>query len=128
MADEESDESSRGQANGLARALLTLLGIHVEHAQEEAAADAQRVGGAFVLLVAAMFFALLAVASLHAAVVAELHDAFGWSVSTALAACAGADLVIGAALVSAARARLATPLLARTRTLVRRTLDSLRAP
>lgn len=120
-----SEPSAASLVTGLVRSLGTLLGLHVQHAQQEACADVARlVGGALLLL-----FALLTVGGAllfgELALVYYLAErrAVGWLPS--LLVVGGADLLLGILLALWARAKLRRPMLEQTRTLLRRTVKSM---
>ncbi|MBM4375057.1 MAG: phage holin family protein [Deltaproteobacteria bacterium] len=128
MSETDRDDEPRDVGLGLGRALLTLLGVHLEHAREEASSDGRRVLRALLLLVVALVLLVFALVSLQALAVVSLHDALGFTWAGALAVSVGVDFAGMTLLLVAARARLSEPVLVRTRALVRRTVDALREP
>jgi hypothetical protein len=117
-----------GGAGRIVRAFGALLGVHVEHARDEALTDARRLTSALVLALAAAVFGALGVAFLHVVVVALLRNRLGLPTLEACGLVAVLDLVVSALLLGRAKARLAEPVLVKTRALVRRTVASLTEP
>ena len=121
----DRDAASPGLIYGLVRAAGSLVGVHLQHAQQEASNDAGRMIGGAVLLAAGAVFVVLAVLLGHAAAVYALrqHTVLDWL--RAMLAVAGADLLIALVLLLRGRGRLHRPILKETRQLVRRTVQSI---
>jgi uncharacterized membrane protein YqjE len=128
VSESADQDEPRDVGLGLGRALLTLLGVHLDHARDEVSSDAQRIVRALLLLAVALVVLVLALLSLQAILIVSLHDALGLSWIAALGAAVGVDVFVMTALVLTARSRLSEPVLVRTRALVRRTIDAMREP
>jgi uncharacterized membrane protein len=113
-----------GTVTALFKALGAMLGVHIQYAQREAADDFGRVAGAVALFVVAALIMLVGLLVAHAAAVFAVREALGASLTRAALYVAGGDLAVVMLLVLAGRARLKRPILAQTRTLVRRTVTS----
>lgn len=124
MSDTEREKDG-GTVAALIKALGTMLGVHIQYAQREAADDLGRVVGAVVLFVAAALFALVALLVGHAALVFYLTKALAMDLLRATLWVFGGDLLVVALLALAGRARMKRPILEQTRTLVRRTVTSI---
>jgi glycerol dehydrogenase-like iron-containing ADH family enzyme len=116
---------SAGLVSGLARALAVLLGLHLQHAQQEASNDAGRLVAGVWLLAAGTVFALLGIAVGELGAAWAIHHHLGLDWLRTLLLLAGADLLLGLLLVLWARAKLRKPLLQQTRELLRRTVAGL---
>lgn len=123
--DSEASEPLFGGAGRFVRAFASLLGVHVDHARDEAAADARRLGSALLAGVFAVILAAVGVVFLHLAAFAELRSRFVLTSSETFAILAGIDFAASAFFAMRARGKLATPVLVRTRALLRRTVASL---
>ncbi len=107
------------------KALGTMLGVHIQYAQREAADDLGRVAGALVMFVLAALFALVALLIGHAALVFYLSRALHADLLVSSLWVFGGDVLAVAVLALAGRARIKRPILEQTRTLVRRTVTSM---
>jgi hypothetical protein len=114
-----------GLVAGLMRALGVLLGLHLQHAQQEASNDAGRLIAGIMLLGAGLFFALLALAVAEAGGVWAIHHSLRLDWLWSALVVAGANLLLALLLVVGARAKLRKPLLQQTRQLLRRTVSGL---
>ncbi len=110
----------------LLKAVGTMLGVHIQYAQREAADDMGRVALGVALLLAAMLLVFVAVLVGQAGLVLYLSRAApGLGYMGAAFAVAAGDLGLATLLALAARSRLRRPILQQTRTLVRQTVSSI---
>jgi hypothetical protein len=125
--EERFEQPLRNGTDRVLRAGYSLLRIHFEIAQHEAARDQQRMlRGMFCLGVAAVFLVLLLFSG-QALVVALLRDA-GLKLSFALLAVVLVDVIFGLLLFVVGRRALRAPMLPQTRAVLRRTLSALLDP
>ncbi|MBM4358147.1 MAG: phage holin family protein [Deltaproteobacteria bacterium] len=127
-ADGDDSADGLGGVGRLLRAFGTLLGVHVEHAREEASSDVRRVREALVFALLAAIVGACGIVVLHLALILELRVRFGIASVEAMLVVVGIDAIVCGLLVGRARSRLARPMMAKTRALVRRTVASLTEP
>ncbi len=124
MTSEDSASRPLSTFDRLFRVGRTLLSVHIEAATAEAARDRDRlISGAALAITGTCFFAILLM-MLHVVAIAALHELGGlrWLLSSL--AVTGGDLLLMMICLLAARSRLKKPLLAKTRVLLQRTVDS----
>ena len=107
------------------RAVGTMLGVHIQYAQQEARGDVSRVVVAALLLLVGAALVGLALLFGQAAVVALIARRTSLGLWRAIAVVAATDAVVGMMLVILGRNRLRKPILKETRLLVKRTAKSL---
>jgi hypothetical protein len=125
VADTNPEPRESGAVAAALKALGTILGVHIQYAQQEAASDLGRVVTGVVLLVLGGLFALVALLVAHAALVFHLSRVLPTTVVGAALIVAAGDVLLVVVLALAGRARLRRPIMQQTRTLVRRTVTSL---
>lgn len=106
------------------RALGSVLGVHIEYAQREAKSDIGRVVFGVVLLVVAALFAMFALLFGHVALAFRLSTLPALGTLGAIGVVAAGDLGLAILLLLIGRSRLHKPVLAQTRSLVKRTVES----
>ncbi len=124
---ERQELPSRSGTSRILRAGYSLVRIHLDIAQNEAARDQQRMLRGLVCLGVAGVFLVLLLISGQALVVALLRDA-GVKLSFALLAVVLADVIFGLLLFALGRRALRAPVLPQTRAVIRRTLSALLEP
>ena len=131
-ADEGFDEPldvpplTRVAASRLFRVFTALLDVHLATARAEVRRDQARiVRGLFLLVLGATL--LVTVALLLQVVGVSLLMRQGFSLLSAVLLTAGADVVLGAALIALGARALRRPVLPSTRALLKRTISSLRS-
>lgn len=120
---EAPDPGLVGRAFGAGKALVS---VHLEMAQEEAARDAGRLGGAVALLGVAAVLVLGALALVDVALVDLCEDRFALPTGQAALVVAGGHLVIALPVALYALWRLKRPLLQKTRGRMKATLAAFR--
>lgn len=129
LDDEDLDEpppQTRVAASRLFRVFTALLDVHLVTARAEARRDQARiVRGLFLMVLGATL--LVTVALLLQVVGVSLLMRQGFSLLVAVLLTAGADAVLGAALIALGARALRRPMLPTTRALLKRTLTSLRS-
>jgi len=103
-----------------------LFSAHARVARLEARADAGRIASGLVLAAVAVALLVFALLLGHAAAVLSVERRFQWGLPTSLGAVAGADVFLAMLLFLRARTRLATPVLAETRAMVKKAASVLR--
>lgn len=116
---------SGGLGAGLVRLIASLLGLHLQHAQREAAHDLERLVGGFLVLLVGLALGLFALLFAHVALIEHLASALHYGRVPALLLVAAGDLVLSVPLYVVGRLRLRKPILTETRELVRQTVASL---
>jgi hypothetical protein len=127
MTPEGQPEIGRSGSSRLSRALYSLLRIHVEVAQREAARDQRRLFYGFIFFMIGGLFLLLMLFLGQALGVVLLRDA-GLTLGEALGVVTGADLVLGLLLFWLGRRTLRGPVLKETRAVLSATLSALLDP
>lgn len=113
-----------GTTAGLVRALGSVLGVHIEYAQREAKSDIGRVVVGVVLIVAAALFAMFALLFGQVVLAYRLSNLPALGAMGAIGVVAAGDLALAIVLLLIGRSRLDKPVLAQTRSLVKRTVES----
>lgn len=108
------------------RAFELLFSVHARVAKNEASRDLRRVMSGIVLVAVAISLVGFALILGHAAAVLVVQRRFQWDMASSIGAVAGADIVVALVLLLMARARLATPVLAETRAMVKKAAGVLR--
>lgn len=124
VANAKSEESGLGAR--VLRAGKVLVSAQLDAAQREARSDLSRIGAGLALFGAAIGLVAAAAILLHAAAVLFVQARFGLSWPAALLAVAGADALVAALLAAAARGKLAPPVMAETRAMVKRAAEAIR--
>lgn len=122
----DAERTSEGTSLGVvARGLLTLLGVHIQYAQQEAQTDIGRVIGGVLMLIVALMLVTVALLLGHAAAIHQIaaRTTLGWA--AAIGVVAAGDVLVAAGLAWAGRSRLRGPILKQTRSLVRRTFATM---
>ncbi len=122
----DNNGSTGGVFSGMARAVATMLGLHLQYAQREVRNDIGRLVTAAVLLVVGGLLLFVALLVGHAALVLYVSKALpSLGLLRAVLLVAGGDVVLALLVLLVGRSKLKQPLLKQTRTLVRDTVTSL---
>lgn len=116
----EGEAQSAGLLVRAYRAIELLISTQAASARREAKEDAARVLGGLAMAAAAVAFFVTALGLAQVAAVFLVQARFFLSWPAALFAVAGGDLAIALVLYGIARSKLAPPLLAETRAMVKR--------
>lgn len=127
--DHEQDERAapRKRSGRLIGVASSLLRVHYEIAEREAAADRSRIVRGIVFFALSFFLLLLTLLVGQALLVCWLR-ARGLSDLAALGITAGADALLGLFCLLIGRAAMKAPVLPQTRAMVRRTMSALLSP
>ena len=120
----EKTETSIGGLKAVAKAVGTLLGLHVEYAQREVSGDLGRIGKGVGLLVGGGLLAAIALTFFHVGAWCALRDLTRLTAWGSALVVGGVDLLFGLILILAGKGNLKKPMLKETRSLVRKTLNS----
>ncbi|MBL9026154.1 MAG: phage holin family protein [Myxococcales bacterium] len=119
-AQERDGNVSVGAIERLVRALEVLLSAHASRARDEASRDISRIGAGAVLLVLALALVAPALLLLDLAAVLVIQEHLRWGWAASCVAVAALDVVVAGLALTAARARLAAPVLVETRSTLKR--------
>lgn len=119
-AQERDGNVSVGAIERLVRALEVLLSAHASRARDEASRDISRIGAGAVLLVLALALVAPALLLLDLAAVLVIQEHLRWGWAASCVAVAALDVVLAGLALTAARARLAAPVLVETRSTLKR--------
>lgn len=108
------------------RAFELLFSVHARLARREASDDLRRILSGVALAAVALALAAFALVLGHAAAVVAVERRFQWGYPASFGAVAGADVLAAVLLLLIARARLAPPVLAETRAMVKKAASVLR--
>jgi uncharacterized membrane protein YqjE len=124
---DDAPRQPRGAGSRLYSVASSLLRVHYEIAEREAAADQQRLLRGAIFFALAFFLLLLMLLVGQALLVWVLRDA-GLPTLAALGITAGADAVLGVFFYLLGRSSWKAPVLPQTRALFRRTMTALLSP
>lgn len=123
--DDSPSDPGRSTSSRFMRVASSLLQVHVQIAQREAAQDQARVVRGIVLLAVGGICLVTVLLLAQVVTLIALHELAGLRWLMAALAVAGGDLVVGLLLLLLGSRQLRTPVMPQTRALVRRTLTAL---